>query len=351
MLDGIDLVATNFHRRFTGVSATAAAVIRKQATRYRMLLTDQALSGCMKPVSLLEAVWRSRQAAAGHRYVLWHVRRNNEMRAALFARDFLGLPIRIVFTSAARRRHSALPRWLISRMDAVIATTEAASSFVPNVHAVVHHGVNTERFFPATNRSAAWQQSKFPGKLGIATIGRVRPEKGTDVFVEAMIQLLPLSPDATALIVGKATRSQRGFRAELQQRIDVAGLSERVLFTGEIATDQLPQLIRSLSLLVASPRYEGYGITPLEAMASGVPVVATDTGFFSGFIGNDEAGTLVRDPDPAQIATAARCLIDYPVALDQKSARARQRAVDLFGLDAEVEGIHKVYEQLWSQRS
>ena len=347
MSDRIDLAVTNFHRSFTGVSATAAAVFRKQATRYRMLLTGRALPGCMEPVSLREAFRRSSDPAAGHQYVLWHVRRNNEMRAALFARDILKLPVRIVFTSAARRRHSALPRWLISRMDAVIATTEAAASFVPNVHAVVHHGVDTDKFCPAANRSTAWEQGKYPGNFGIATIGRIRPEKGTDIFVEAMIQLLPLFPNAAALIVGLATPRQRGFRARLQQRIDAAGLSERILFTGEVNSEQLPKLVRSLSLLIASPRYEGYGITPLEAMASSVPVVATDTGFFSAFIGENEAGTLVRDLDPAQIASAARALIDNPAAMGRKSADARKRALNQFGLDAEVKGIHKVYAELW----
>ena len=77
------------------------------------------------------------------------MRRNTEMRAALWARDVLRLPVKIVFTSAAIRRHSAFPRWLISRMDAVIATTEAAASFVPHVRGIVPHGVDTERFFPA----------------------------------------------------------------------------------------------------------------------------------------------------------------------------------------------------------
>ena len=279
--------------------------------------------------------------------MLWHVRRNNEIRAALVARDILRLPIRIVFTSAAQRRHSAVPRWLISQADAVIATTTTAASLVPNVHAVVRHGVDTDQFHPADDQLCAWEQGNYPGKFGIAAIGRVRPEKGTDLFVEAMIRLLPHYPDATALIIGKITATQRGFQAELQRRIEAAGLSKRILFTGEIESQQLPRLVRSLSLLVATPRYEGYGMTPLEAMASGVPVIASDAGFFPSFIGDDEAGTLVRNLDPAQICSSARSLIDNPVELHHKRTRARQRAVKLFGLEAEVKGIHQVYKDLW----
>ncbi|MDE0371170.1 MAG: glycosyltransferase family 4 protein, partial [Rhodospirillales bacterium] len=267
MRSGIDLVATNLHRSYTGVSATAAAVIKSQAGRYRMLLAGRALPGCMPPVPLRRAFRFSRSPAPGRKFVLWHVRRNNEIRAALLARNILKLPVRIIFTSAAQRRHSAVPRWLISQADAVIATTEEAAAFVPNVHAIVHHGVDAERFRPAENRAAAWKLGQYPGKFGIATIGRVRPEKGTDLFVEAMIRLLPHYPDATALIVGKVTASQRRFQSELKRQIDAAGLTKRIIFTGEIASGQLPQLVRSLSLLIAAARYEGYGMTPLEAMA------------------------------------------------------------------------------------
>ena len=344
----IDLVVTNLHRNFTGVSATAAAVVRRQANRYRLLLAGQALPGCVTPVLLRQAFRCSRKPAPGHRYVVWHVRRNNEIRAALLARDILGLPIRIVFTSAAQRRHSALPRWLISRADAVIATTAAAALLIPNVHSVVHHGVDADQFCPAEDRQKAWELGKYPGKFGIATIGRVRPEKGTDLFVEAMIRLLPFYPEATALIVGKTTATQRRFKTELLRRIDKVGLSKRIVFTGEIPSDQLPRLVRSLSLIMASPRYEGYGMAPLEAMASGVPVVATDTGFFSTFIGDNQAGILVRGLDPEKLYLSARSLIDNPVQMQKKSEQARLRAVNLFGLESEVEGIHRVYEELWA---
>ena len=348
MQSELDVVVTNLHRNYTGVSATAAAVVRRQAKRYRMLLAGRPLPGCVTPVSIRQAIRCSRNPAPGHRYVLWHVRRNKEIRAALVARDVLGLPVRIIFTSAAQRRHSAFPRWLISRADAVIATTEAAASLVPNVHAVVHHGVDTDQFYPAEDPLTAWEFGNYPGRFGIAAIGRVRPEKGTDLFVEAMIRLLPDYPEATALIIGKITPTQRGFQAELKRRIATAGLSKRIVFTGEITSGQLPKLVRSLSLLVATPRYEGYGMTPLEAMASGVPVIASDTGYFPSFVGDNEAGTVVEDLDPAQICLSAKILIDNPVAMHHKRIRARQRAMSLFDLESEVRGIHQVYQKLWA---
>ncbi len=345
--DGFELIVTNMHRNFTGVSATAAAVARQQTGRYRMQLVGCRLPDCPDPVAVWRGMTCSRKPARDRNYVLWHVRRNNEMRAALIARDVLRLPVRIVFTSSAQRLHSALPRWLISRMDAVIATTKDAASFIPNVHAVVPHGVDTEKFYPAENLELAWKETGFPGRFGIATIGRIRPEKGVDLFVDAMIRMLPGFPDVIALIVGKASARDRRFQADLQAKIEVAGLSGRVIFTDHVSAKDVPALIRSLGLLVACPRYEGYGITPLEAMASGVPVVATNTGFFPSFIGDNEAGELVAETTSIAVAQAVRAFLEDPAARVRKSRAARSRAVNCFGIEREVEGIHKVYEGLW----
>ena len=77
-------------------------------------------------------------------------------------------------------------------------------------------------------------------------------------------------------------------------------------------------------------------------------MVATDTGFFSTFIGDNEAGILVRELDPEKLFLSARSLIDNPAQMRQKSRQARIRAVKLFGLESEVEGIHRVYEELWA---
>ena len=338
------------HQSFTGVSATAAAVVRKQAELYRLRLVGCVLPDCPRPVSTWQGMTSSWRPAKGRKYIIWHVRRNNEMRAALLARDVFRLPVRTAFTSSAQRRHSVLPRWLISRMDAVIATTKDAASFVPNVHSVVHHGVDTEKFHPPANRELAWKETGLPGRFGIATVGRVRPEKGIDVFVEAMLKVLPSFPDMMALIVGKVAPRDRHFHAHLRAKVETAGLSRRVIFTDHVNAEKVPALIRSLGLLVACPRYEGYGITPLEAMASGVPIVATDTGFFRSFIGNSEAGELVTETTAVAVANAVHALLENPVDTAHKSRVARYRAVNLFGINMEIEGIHKVYESLWSGR-
>ncbi|MDT8327668.1 MAG: glycosyltransferase family 4 protein [Roseovarius sp.] len=343
-----DLIVTNFNRNFTGVSATAAAAIRAQMPRYDLALAGVALPGGPPPISSAEARRISRAPPPHRPFTIWHVRRNSEMRAAIWARDMLRLPIRIVFTSAAQRRHSAFPRWLIARMDAVIATTEIAATFVPHLRAVVPHGVDCARFHPAPDRAAAWAQTGFGGTCGIATIGRIRPEKGSDRFVAAMIKLLPHCPGVTALLIGRAAKSDQGFLDRLKQQIAAAGLTDRILFPGEVPPDALPALLRALSLVVQLPRYEGYGMAPLEGMASGVPFVATDAGYYASFSCDGGCGVIVPEDAPAETAAAIERLLSAPQTHDAMARAAREAAQIRFSIEAEAEGIGAVYDALWS---
>lgn len=344
-----ELIVTNLNKNFTGVSATAAAVVRQQSSQFKMALAGYPLPGCPEPISVAQARTLSQTPTQGRPFTIWHVRRNPEMRAAIWARDVLRLPIRIVFTSAAQRRHSAYPRWLIGRMDAVIATTEAAAKFVPNVRAVVPHGVDTQTFHPAEDRSQAWAATGYPGTAGIATIGRIRPEKGTDRFVDSMLALLPTHPDLTALVIGRAASADQKFFEGLKAKIATAGLADRILFPGEIPASSLPALIRALSAVVQLPRYEGYGMTPLEGMASGVPFVATDAGYYRSFSGQGRCGIIVPDDAPNRAASDLSDLLGAPSRLEEMGANARDAAIHHFSIKTETSGINAVYEQLWNE--
>lgn len=345
-----DLFVTNFNRNFTGVSATAANVLRQQLADHTLALVGRPLPGCPAPITPAQARALSRQPPAGRPFAIWHVRRNTEMRAALWARDVLRLPIRIVFTSAAQRRHSAFPRWLISRMDAVIATTEAAASHVPHVRAVVPHGADTDLFTPAPDRAAAWAALGFGGRIGLATIGRVRPEKGTDLFVETMLRLLPQVPDATALVIGRAAREHQKFDLELKDKVQRAGLIDRLRFVGELPADRLPAVMAGLSLVVQMPRYEGYGMVPLEGLATGTPFVASDAGFYRAFSDQGRTGLVVPQGATDQAAEAALALLTDVDRHTAMARAARQTALDRFSARAEAAGIETVYQGLWDGR-
>lgn len=320
-----------------------------QQQTFDMRLVGEPLPGCQHPLSCSTAVRLARAAPLNRPCSIWHVRRVAEMRTALWARDLLRLPIRIVFTSAAQRRRSALPRWLMSRMDAVIATTDRAVEFAPHVRAVIPQGVDTEQFLPATNREAAWNMLGYPGARGVATVGQIRPETGTDLFVDTMLRVLPGRPDVTALVIGKASRSDAGFLADLKRRVEAAGMAERILFPGEVTPDQMPGLLRGLSILVALPRCVGYGMTALEAMASGVPLVASKTGPFSEFSAQEVAAKLVTLEDIDAAVTGVDALLGDADLLRVVSDRAVKTVLEGFGIEREAADIAQVYDAVWEK--
>lgn len=342
-----ELYVTNFNKNFTGVSSTAASVIAVQKNQFDLRLVGHALPNCPTPIAKRDAYKLSRIKPDGRPFAIWHVRRNPEMRAAIWARDVLRLPIKIVFTSSAQRYHSAYPRWLISKMDAVIPTTPEAAKFVPNVKAVVPHGVNTDLFKPAPDRAVAWQSLGYGGKMGIAAVGRVRPEKGTDIFADAMLQVLPKFPDLVALVVGKAAKEHIGFQQKLQERISAAGLADRLLFVGEVGPGKMPALMQGLSLMAALPRYEGYGMTPLEALASGVPFVGSETGYFREFSNHGTVGTVVPLEDADQGAAVIEAWLSDKARLMHASELAPGFVKQQHSIEHEVAGINTVYERLW----
>jgi len=346
MCSAPELYVTNFHRRFTGVSATADAVISQQTDRLNMKLVGNSLPLSPPPLSYVQALGLNRQPPTGRLFAIWHVRRNQEMLAAIIARDVLRLPVRIVFTSAAQRLHSRLPRTLIKKMDAVVATTTKAAEYVPHLADVVPHGVNTERFQPAVDRSA-WRSMGLPGEHGIGIVGRIRPEKGTDRFVDAMCRLLPDRPDFTAVMLGRVMPADSDFEKRLRRQIAAAGLEKRILFLGEHPSTMMPQMMQSFSLLVAPARYEGYGMTPLEAMASGVAVVATDTGVYRSVIEDGETGYVVGLDDQDGLEDALASITSDLDRLLEMGRNARQFATSHLSLDGETDGYCRVYEKLW----
>lgn len=348
-----EVFITNFNPRFTGVSATIEALYRHQAAQLRCQLVGKPLPGLPTPISLGDAIRASRRSAGGRPFSIWHVRRNAEMWAAILARDVLRLPVKTVFTSAAQRRHSAIPRWLISRMDRVIATTDEAASYLTECAAVVPHGVDTERFQPAPDRAAQWQALGYGGALGVATIGRVRPEKGTDRFVDLMIKLCPQVPGLIALIIGQAKPSDAEFKAGLEAQIAQAGLTERIVFIGEQPRESVARILPGLSALVQLPRYEGYGLTPLEAMSCAVPFVATDCGYYREFSDHGRAGQVIghEDTTAPETLNLLTQLLNSPAQVAEMGEHGREHVERKFSIQTEADGIARVYDALWSQAS
>jgi mannosyltransferase len=354
-----EVIITNIKKRYSGVSGTVNALLPVQATTLHIgfagtdlpgaQLAEQTCPQHFSRLGLREAIRLSRTRLPDGRKRIWHVRRDPEMMLAIFLRDVLRLPISIVFTSAAKHLHSWFPRWLISKMDGVVSTTPEAASYVPNTTRVVPHGISLARFSPPSEKLTVWQRTGLPGKYGIGTFGRVRPDKGSDVFVEAMLQVLPDFPDYCAVIAGLCQPQHEGFRQTLIDKIAAHGLSGRIIFLGLIGPDAVADWYQNVLITVACPRYEPFGLTPLEGMACDCAVVATDTGAFRMIVDEGVTGHVVPTDDVAALVTALRRMLPDPAHTLAMGRAGRARVEAGFSVEREAEGIRAVYEQVWKR--
>jgi mannosyltransferase len=344
-----EVIVFNLKQRYTGVSATINALVPLQATQWRLGFCGTRMSNGIDGMSLHDAIALSRQPPAGRAFRIWHVRRDPEMMVAIFARDVLRLPIKLVFTSAAQHLHGRFPRWLISKMDAVISTTPLAASFVPNTTAVVPHGIDLSRFSPPPDKLKAWADSGLSGQYGIGVFGRVRPDKGTDVFVQAMIKVLPQLPGATAVIAGLAQPQHQAYQQDLQRQIDAAGLHDRIVFLGEVPAGEVHLWYQRCLLCVACPRYEPFGLTPFEAAATACALVCSRTGAFDQLALPGRTGEMVDTGDAHGLGEAVLSLMRDPQIAAQMGEAARVRVTEHFSLAREAEGISRVYDGLFQQ--
>src|SRR3954452_11899794 len=339
--DNLQLIVPNLHRRYSGVTATNRMVAPKLATCFHAVwFGPNAPNGIAQMrLSHLLKLWRRGTL------LIWHARRNNEMIAGLVLQS-LGWPLRLVVTSAAPRHHSWITRWLVRRMDAIIATNDISASFLKRDASVIPHGVDTEYYSPPRDRAAAFAQSGLPGRYAIGCFGRVRPQKGTDVFVEAMCRLLPRYPDFSAVIVGAITADQTEFAGDLKRRIDAAGLSSRFVMTGELPIEELPRWYRRLTIYAFTSRNEGFGLTLIEAMASGAALVASRAGAAELVVEHGVSGVLTPSGDVDALVAALEPLMADPAAALAMGERARARALAQFSLDAEANRIAELYRTL-----
>lgn len=225
------------------------------------------------------------------------------------------------------------------RMDGVVAVSPLL------VEQLAALGIPRDRIHMAMNGldegESSLGRSEARDELGVARegtrigfIGRLSPEKGPDVLVEALGHLTDL-PVALSLV------GTGPLKDALMERAGDLGIQDRLHLHGRV--DGAGRLMRAFDLVVLSSRTEGTPITLLEAMAAGVPVVATRVGGVPEVVSSDEA-FLVPSESPGELAAVIRWVLDDPAGTAERVARARQKLLSTFSLDSWVKRYEEIYE-------
>ncbi|MBB4190950.1 mannosyltransferase [Rhizobium aethiopicum] len=345
----VEIIAPNFKRRLSGVTSTIVQLIPCQIRLGMRIAT----LGPGLPDGLAKLTWPQIlglwRPPARRRHRVWHARRNNEMAVGILLRYVLRMPLKLLFTSAAQRRHTAYTKWLIRRMDAVIATSDRSGSFLEVPHTVIQHGVDLSIFHPPETADDGIAATGLPGRYLVGCFGRVRHQKGTDLFVQAMIELLPQHPEWTAVVSGRVTAEHTAFGEKLKADVAGAGLTDRILFLGEVP--DIKVWYRRLTLYVAPSRNEGFGLTPLEAMASRTAVVASDAGAYAELIADGETGSVVAAGDGEALTRAIAPYIADPALAIAHGENALCHVRANFALEKEAKAIGAVYDRLLGDNS
>jgi mannosyltransferase len=339
-LTDLDAIIPNLHWNYTGVTATNRMIAPRLARLVNARWLGPDAPDGIATMSFGDLV---RLRGARGRRIVWHARRNNEMMAGLVLRA-LGWPLALVFTSAAQRHHTWITRWLVRRMDAVIAASEAAASYLQVPSTVILHGVDMTRYRPAEDRAAEFARGGLSGKYAIGCFGRVRHQKGTDLFVEAMCVLLPRYPDFSAVVIGAV--DDQAFQKRLEEKVAAERLRERVRFCGELPIDEVPAWYRRILIYAFTSRNEGFGLTILEAMASEAALVAARAGAAEAVVSDGDTGLLVPVGDAAALAAAIETLMRDPARAEAIGKRGRAHVAAHFSIEAEAEKIAAVYRRV-----
>ncbi|MFH9860073.1 D-inositol-3-phosphate glycosyltransferase [Streptomyces sp. NPDC017202] len=243
---------------------------------------------------------------------------------------------------------------IVAAADRLIANTaEEAGELArhygadPGKIAVVHPGVNLDRFRPADGRAAARARLGLPQDALIPLFaGRIQPLKAPDVLLRAVAVLLDKRPDLRSKtvvpVVGGPSGSGLAKPEGLEKLAARLGISDVVRFRPPVGQDQLADWFRAASVLVVPSYSESFGLVAIEAQATGTPVLAASVGGLPVAVRDGQTGFLVRGHEPAPYARVLAELADHP-ELTARMGAAAARHAQSFGWDTAAAATADVY--------
>ena len=293
-----------------------------------------------------------------------HTRNLGALEATLPA-ALAGVPVRIHGEhgrdvddlDGTNTRRQLLRRFYKPFMHQYIALSQDLASYLlhkigvpPSRIAQIYNGVDSERFHPAGEHRDSVPHAGFagPGHFVIGTVGRMHDVKDPLTLARAFVRLMQVMPGAEQrlrlVMVGEGPLRER-----VRMLLAEAGVDQYAWLPGE--RNDVARIMRSFDLFVLPSLAEGISNTILEAMATGLPVLATAVGGNPELIQAGVTGTLVPRDDPESMARAMRAYAESAELCRRHGMEARRTIERRFGMDAMVNAYMAVYDQLLATRT
>jgi glycosyltransferase involved in cell wall biosynthesis len=274
--------------------------------------------------------------------------REIEIIHAHAARDYLPTAIcsRLSGKPFVLTRHVLFPMkrassFFLQGATGVIAVSNAVASvlettFPPEKITTIYNGIDLKRF--------SFNPKKPNRVLKIGTIGHLAPIKGHDVFIEAAKIVVEKLQNAQFVIVGEDKSKAGVNRRNIEDLIAKSNLGKKIKLIGWI--DDIPQILSDFDLFVSSARSEPFGLVLLEAMASGVSIIATQTEGAQEIIENNHSGVLTPIENAGLLAQEILDLLNSPEKRKNLSENGRKRVEDCFSLEKMVLETENFYHRV-----
>jgi phosphatidylinositol alpha-1,6-mannosyltransferase len=274
--------------------------------------------------------------------------------------DLLSLQHRIHQSSVKRRTARSLlgsatvivanSRWTAELCQNVLGELELPAR--PGLVRVVSLGTDPARFRPGVSPAAVRDRYRLDGGgKWMMTVARMVPHKGVDVALQALARLAPRHRELRYAVVGQGEH-----QPALESLAAQLGVSDRVRFLNDVSDADLPALYNAADFYVGVSRQagldvEGFGISLLEASASGLAVVAGRSGGMPDAVADGETGVLVDSEDPRAVAAAIESLLADPERVRQLGANGRRAVEQRFTWDRVVSDLQAISRDISAARS
>ncbi len=277
-----------------------------------------------------------------------------------FTAALAGVPVRIHAEhgrdardpAGLNRKHNFLRRLLVPFIDYYVPVSHDLQRWLRTVvripdakNVLVANGVDIGEF-TARESEQAHADPRRPAFV-IGTVGRVQDVKNHRALVEAFIllrQSMPACRDRLRLcIVGDGP-----LLPAIRRQVEEAGIEEAVWLPG--ARSDIAQIMKTFSVFVLPSIAEGTPVTLLEAMASGLPVVATRVGGIPEVVIDRVTGILASSTQPEAIAAAISCYLDHPALIRRHGAAGRARVEEKFSITTTMATYMSLYDHLYGSK-
>ncbi|MBC8043827.1 MAG: glycosyltransferase [Rhizobacter sp.] len=248
--------------------------------------------------------------------------------------------------------HHAINRWLSHRTRNVICVSHAVAQF-----SRTHDRLNDEKYIVIPNgidiaaytisRSMRTQYRRefqiADGDILIGNIATFSFRKGHAYLIEAFIALCKLHPNLKLMLIGSTRPQEPLVKPDLQQQLERAGLSDKVIFTGSRADAAL--MINAFDLFVMSSVTEGLSFASLEGMLMQKPVVYSDIAPFAEIVKHNETGFLFKSGDADDLAAQIEYVLAHPERAAEVAANARASVIEHYNFATMMRAYNRLYTE------